>query len=190
MLVKITDATQEPVSLAEIKEHLRVTTDNDDQLLRRYIQAATSYAELQIPGGRAFMTQTWDWKIHEFPGKEFYVPRPPLKSVTSISYFSENSSTSTTVLSSTSYIVHTPTSIAGSVELHPNEGDWPTIAGRMDAVTVRFVAGYTSCPEPIKHAIKLLVNHYYEQRSVAGLTQEIPHGVNQLLGSCGYGDYT
>ena len=193
MLEKVTAATVEPITLSEAKNHLRVLSDDDDQLIRSYIKTATAYCEQQVPGGRAFSQQTWKWKLHEFPSQSFEVPRPPLQSVSHVKYYATNSSTGLTTLSSTAYLVHKATRMPGEIELHPNKGSWPSVADRADAVQVTFVAGSTSVDEQAIHAIKLLVSHYYDQRStvlVGTISKEIEHGLRALLGSMGHGQYS
>lgn len=193
MLEKVSNPTQYPVTLAEIKRHLRVTIDDDDSLITEYIAAATEYCQDQVPGARSFMSQTWDWKIHFFPGDSFEVPRPPLQSLTHIKYYATNSSTGTTTLSSTNYLVHIPTNMPGQIELHPEVGAWPSVADRADAVQVRLVSGWTIAPNQVKQAVKLLVGHWYSNREdvlVGTISAPIPHGVTALLGSIGYGSYT
>ena len=170
-----------------------MTIDDDDSLITDYIAAATEYCQDQVPGARSFMSQTWDWKIHFFPGDSFEVPRPPLQSVTHIKYFATNSSTGTTTLSSTNYLVHIPTDMPGQIELHPEVGAWPSVADRADAVQVRLISGWTIAPNQVKQAVKLLVGHWYSNREdvlVGTISAPIPHGVTALLGSIGYGSYT
>ena len=170
-----------------------MTVDDDDSLLTEYIAAATEYCEDQVPGSRSFMSQTWDWKLHLFPGLSFEIPRPPLQSLTHIKYFATNSSTGLTTLSSTNYLVHMPENMPGMIELHPEVGAWPTAADRADAVQVRFVSGWTSAPNQVKQAIKLLVGHWYGTREdvlIGTIQTTPPHSVTALLGSIGYGSYT
>ena len=194
MLEKVTAATVEPITLSEAKNHLRVLSDDDDQLIRSYIKAATEYCEQQVPGGRAFSQQTWKWKLHNFPAASFELPRPPLQSVSHVKYYATSSSTGLTTLSSTAYLVHKATRLPGQIELHPNKGSWPTVADRADAVQVTFVAGSSgSVDEQAKHAIKLLVSHYYDDRNavlVGTVSKEIEHGLRALLGSMGHGEYS
>ena len=171
-----------------------MTVESDDSLIRDYIRSATDYCEGQVTGSRAIVTQTWDWKLHFWPGGLFDIPKPPLQSVTHVKYYAEDSSTGLTTLSSTYYIVHVPTDITGSIELHPQRGDWPTIANRADALQVRFVAGYgtTSIPEQFKQAVKLTVGHYYNNREAVGNVpdKDLKMGVRNLLDSISYGDYS
>ena len=179
-----------PISLAEIKNHVRVTSDDDDALLRSYTSAAVAYCEKQT-GGRSIMLQTWDWKLHLWPGVSFEIPRPPLQSVTSVKYYATDTSTAATTIGSSEYLVHTPTEVPGILERHPKTSSWPSIANRADAVTVRFVSGSTDTPEELRHAIKLLVGHFYDNRNAAAaLNADLAQGVAALLRSVESGNYT
>ena len=55
--VLVTAPTEEPVSLAEAKLHLRVDYTNDDVLIGALITAARQHAENDTR--RALVTQTW-----------------------------------------------------------------------------------------------------------------------------------
>ena len=156
----VTGPTIEPVSPDEIKSHLNISTDADDELLRSYIKTARKHAENLT--NRALITQTWDLFLDYFPSV-IYVPFPPLQSVSSISYLDTNGDSQT--LSASVYTVDTD-SEPGRVYLSYQQ-NWPSLRGDRNGVTVRFVAGHTSAanvPEPIKHAIKMIVGHMYENR--------------------------
>src|SRR5690606_32636730 len=78
--------TSLPVTLEDAKVHLRVDHDDEDGLITQYLAAATEWAEdFQ---GRAFVTRTYQLTMSRFPKtRPIYLPRPPLQSVTSISYY-------------------------------------------------------------------------------------------------------
>ena len=66
---------------------------------------------------------------------------------------------------------------------------------RKDAVQIRFIAGWgsTEVPERVKQALKLIVNHWYCNRSgtvVGTISKELEHTITPLLGSLGYGQYS
>ena len=84
-LVLVTPPAVEPVSLDELKAHLRINADQNDEdaLLQHYLTTARKYAENYT--WRAFITQTWRVSFDCFPCK-IEVPRPPLQEVTSIQY--------------------------------------------------------------------------------------------------------
>jgi uncharacterized phiE125 gp8 family phage protein len=49
--------TVEPISLTEAKQHARITQDNDDAMIQRFIVTAREQAEDYM--NRGIMTQTW-----------------------------------------------------------------------------------------------------------------------------------
>ena len=57
----VTAPAAEPVTLAEIKEHLRVDSDLEDALISALITAARQWAETYQ--GRAYITQTWNFLV-------------------------------------------------------------------------------------------------------------------------------
>lgn len=132
----------EPISLASAKAWLRVDSTTEDALIGSLIVAARAVVE-QITN-RALVTQTWDWRLADFPSDEdeLRVPKPPLASVSSITYIDDAGTTQT--WSTDDYDVSTPAGDAcqmGRVKLAYGE-TWPDTRSDLDAITVRFVAGY------------------------------------------------
>lgn len=198
-LAIVTEPTEEPVSLAEAKAHLRVTFSDDDALISNLITAARIRCETAID--RKFITQTWDFKLETFPipylDSQLWVrvpgvivlPFAPIASVTSISYVDANGDTQT-LTSGVNYLAKTGT--PGAVHPYPVTSIWPYVRQQLDAVTIRFVAGYGAAadvPATIKAAILLMVNHLYTNRlSVTPETMtELPMGVIYLLGAAAWG---
>ncbi|NDA93971.1 MAG: hypothetical protein EBX90_11955, partial [Betaproteobacteria bacterium] len=56
----------EPLSLEEVKEHLRIDSSAEDALLQMYIEAARKVCEHNT--ARALITQTWETTFDRFPG--------------------------------------------------------------------------------------------------------------------------
>lgn len=193
MVLKIYAApTLEPVTIAEVKEHLRLdtTTDVEDSYLAALITAARVHVESVT--NRALVTQTWDEYWDEWPASELLLSRAPLVSVTSLSY--TDSAAATSVVSATLYDVDTD-STPGRITLGYGDS-WPSVVLHpKNPIAVRYVAGYgstavvavASIPRPIKQALLLLVGHWYESReavgeSLAGAERKVlPFGVDALL---------
>ena len=181
-LVQTTAPIGEPVSLEDAKSHLRIDhTDEDDQI-EAWIVAARERA--QDVTHRQFMTATWEESYDAFPGI-FYVPLPPLQSVTSIIYTDTDGNSQT--LASSKYTVDTA-SEPGRVS--PAFGEvWPQTRDVMNAVVLKFKAGYgaaSSVPEKFRQAIKMSVTHWYLNREsviVGASVAELPEAVAALLGS-------
>ena len=172
------------VTLAEAKLHLRVEHDAEDTLIERIVAAAAERAEeIQL---RAFVTQTFRLGLSRFPsGRIIRLPRPPLQSVTSITYTDANGAEQT--LPASDYRVDTA-AVPGRVILNRSAA-WPSIADEPDAVKVTYVAGYgatgPSVPEEQRAAVLLFVGHLYESREAitvgTGPTFKLAFGPEYLL---------
>lgn len=181
----------EPVTLGEAKAHCRVDHDDDDDLIDSLIVAARSHLDGQ--GGildRALVYQTYDLFLDRFePCIE--IPLPPLVEIVEIEYSDETGALQT--LSSSAWQV-----IAGGLfhsKLLPAvDTSWPSVQDRPHAVRIRFTCGYvdgdaspvdlTAIPEPIRHAILMMVAHWYENREaiVVGANAEtLPMAAGTLL---------
>ena len=75
-LTLITAPAIEPVTVAEVKEHLRIDEDDEDALLTTFIEVAREYCEGYQ--NKAYITQTWDLWLDDFPDSPFKIPLPPL----------------------------------------------------------------------------------------------------------------
>ena len=158
----VTAAVEEPVTLAEAKNHLRVTITEDDSWLDSLAVAARRRAESFC--GRQFITQTFDYWLDRFPAAgQIELPRPPLQSITSIQYQDTNDATQT--FAASKYQALTYDAAPGVIDLDWGES-WPVTYDKADAVVIRFVAGYglaQSVPEEIKAAIKLFIEYEYDR---------------------------
>lgn len=158
------DATTEPLSVNEVKDHLRIETDDDDNVIASLINEARDYVERIT--GRALITQTWTMNIDSLP-ECIYVPHAPLQSVTSIQYQDENNATQT--LSSALYTVDTKAE-PGRIFQAYNQS-YPSTYSDLNAVTITYVAGYgsaaTDVPETYKRAIKLYCEKMFDMPGAA-----------------------
>lgn len=163
ILTRYSGPAKEPVDLDEAKDHLRVSTSDDNSKITGYITAARKFVEDQL--GRALITQTWDFWEDEFPYgyRALKLPRAPLQSVTSITYIDSDGTEQT--VSDSIYTVDAD-SDPGRVYLAYNQ-TWPTPRYQEKAIKIRYVAGYGDDPDdipgPIIEAIKLQIQILYEQ---------------------------
>lgn len=164
-LARTVPPSELPVSVAEAKEHLRVTHSTDDDMIERHIEAATDLVEREC--GRVLVSQTWAMKLDGFPracgvrGRYIELPKVPGRSVTSIAYVDLNGTAQT--LATDQYTVH-----ADDWQPFVSEAygvSWPSTRLQPDAVTVTFVAGYASAaavPSALKQAVLLHVQASYD----------------------------
>ena len=158
----ITPASTYPVTLAEAKLHCRVDLADDDTLITALITAATEMAEQKT--GRAIMTQTLELTLDAFPDA-FELTRVPAQSITSVKYYDTTGTQQT--LSNTLYALDAADDF-GFAHISPvYAGVWPDTRDQINAVAVRYVAGYAdaaSVPQSIKNWILLMVSTMYANR--------------------------
>jgi hypothetical protein len=194
--------TAEPVTLAEVKAQLHLTSDNTDDDVDLLLMMAEARNFVETFLRRQLMTATYTLTMDRFPyltvldplnqanpkfdNANYYygspdrfaiwIPRPPLQSVSSIVYLDTTSSSQT--LDPTTYNVDA-TGEPGRIA--PVYGQfWPGTVIQPNAVTVTYVAGYTSAslvPGIIKRAIKILVQQIYN----GVVTAEMPESVKLFL---------
>lgn len=179
-LTTVTPPAAEPVSTADAKSHLRVDISDDDTLIDAMVEECREQAEDFL--GRALVTQTLSLQLDGFP-QVIQVPRPPLQSVSSITYIDSDGATQT--LDSSKYRVDTKSEPG---RITPAFGEvWPSTRFVTGAVTVQFVAGYGAAadvPKRFKRAILLAVGHLYENRedTIIGTSAiELPQNSRWLL---------
>lgn len=178
----ITPPASKPVTLAEAKAHLRVDTADDDTYINSLIDVAT-----QIVDGReervaiTLMSQTWELSLDAFPTTEIQLPRHPVISITSVMYDAEDGFEQE--YDSANYTFDPD----GWLFLNTGQS-WPTPIDAFNSVRIRYVAGHADAaeiPAPIRHAILLLIGHYYQSREEVTYATirpwELPVGVQYLL---------
>lgn len=177
LVLSVAPAT-EPITTAEAKAQARVDISDDDTYIDTLITAARVQAETYTQ--RAFIDQTWVYKIDEWPSGVVQLPRAPLSSVTSIAYLDADGNSQT--LSSSVYTVDT-SSEPGRIYLADGQ-TWPTVQSVRHPITITYVAGYgsaaSSVPAPIKAAIKVMVATWYENREsaiIGTITANIGSGI-------------
>lgn len=188
--LRVTTApASEPVTLAEAKGHCRVEssfTDDDDEI-SAMIKTARGLVEKNTE--RALMPQTLTLWLDSFP-QEIELRKCPVASGTvAITYVDSNGDTQT--LPTNEY----------SVDWHGEPGRitpaygyfWPVTRLQVNAVSVVYSAGYATAdlvPSEAKHAIKLLVGHWYKNREAVGeVGAEIELAYCSLVDSIRWGGY-
>jgi len=162
MLVNVVTPPEcEPISLAELKEHLRVLHDTEDEYLGTLIAAARIH--LEDTSGTAIASRTLDGFLSGFPRGSIVLPHPPLQSVVSIKY----RDTDGVIQTLAPERCHVET-VQRPGRIHLLSGNWPSTQVHPHAVEVRFVAGFDAIPDDFKHAMKLLCGHWYFNRDLAG----------------------
>lgn len=169
-----TAPAEEPIDLADAKAHIRVDHTDEDTVIGNLITLARRMVEHDAM--RQLVTATWKLYRDKFPTRHFQdservieITKPPLQSVASVEYYDADGTLQT--FASSKYHVDAVSS-PGRIVLK-NGQTWPVVeTGRPNAVVITFDAGYgdaADVPEEAKHAIRLLVGHWYENREAAAI---------------------
>jgi uncharacterized phiE125 gp8 family phage protein len=178
----VTPPALEPVELWEAKDHLRLDTDDHDDLVAGLIVAARRHVEAFLH--RALLTQTRELGLDCFPAGEIRLPYPPLQSVTGIVYVDEAGAEQT--LATSGFQVDAR-SEPGRV-LPAYGKSWPSTRAVPNAVRITYVAGYGATPESLPaevlEAVKVIVHTLYENPTsyaTGTIATKLPFTVDALL---------
>lgn len=150
----------EPVSVAEVKAHLRVDHSNDDTELGYLIESAR--LELERMTGRAFVTQTRTLRLSRFPVNDrIYLPGDPVASITHVKFINDGGTQETWTASEYSLRQGAPSWLQLGWEY-----SWPTHRSTRDEVEIEYVCGVAvdSVDKRVEHAIKLRVQMDYAEQ--------------------------
>ena len=174
------EPTKEPVTLDEAKAHLGIiNSTDDDAYISALIETARQYAENFT--NRLFVTQDWSLYLDDFSDEMEL--RSPVQSIIGIDYYDSNNALQS--LASSVYLLDSNSTPARVVRATGQS--WPYTYTRPDAVRIKFRAGYgdpPSVPQAIKHAILIMVGHFYESREpvvIGTVVSSVPWSAEALL---------
>jgi uncharacterized phiE125 gp8 family phage protein len=163
-IVKITDATVEPITLAEAKLWLRVDQTDEDALIGALITSVRKAAEHEMQ--RTLIATTWELVVDAFPAA-LRLEMPKILSVASVKYIDTAGVEQT--LSPADYLVDMDSEPGYVVPAYLKA--WPSTRAQINAVRVRYTAGYgpaaTDVPQSIVNWLRLHLEHYYRNRGAA-----------------------
>lgn len=171
-----------PVSLADVKKHLRVDWTDEDEIIQSYIDAAVQLLDGPTGRlGRGIVTQTWQ-HVCQRPERDrrVWLTAQP-NEIVSIRLRGADEAQQSALLAD--FRVH---SDGYQFAVEPVTGkEWPSLACRWDAIEITFTTGFASdkVPQPIRQAILLLVGHWYKEREAVtnAPLREMPFAVEALL---------
>jgi uncharacterized phiE125 gp8 family phage protein len=183
-----------PVTVSEAKEHLRIVDfTGDDTYIGELIDAATRWCEDYCE--RTFQNCAYTVAFDDFYSLRIELPRPPVRlnssaasATVTISYVDTGGTTQTLTWAQSGTQDfrldkdHTP-GLVYPLYLET----WPSARLDDKAVQITYLAGYgtvASVPQNAKHAIKLLVGHWYTHREpvvIGTNASDVPLSVPALL---------
>jgi uncharacterized phiE125 gp8 family phage protein len=162
----VTPPASEPLTLAEVKEFLRVDHSDDDATLAIFIAAARQLCESYTR--LALMPTTFEEYFDDFPQytgtykDEIHLSRSPVQSITYVKYIDGNETTITANAAD-----YKTDLISRPARISPDNG-WFGTYETINAVFIRYVAGFAdaaSVPAPLKHGMLLIIGDMYENRT-------------------------
>ena len=161
----ITSQTNElPLTLTEVKNHLRIDFTNEDDYLTHLIKVASTFFE-DITG-RSLITKTYKTYIDKFPQYNvgIKIRKSKLQSIVSIQYKLNNVLTTYT---SQNYYFNESTRFSEILLITNNQ--YPNLIDEIkNCVAITFTAGYgatnANIPSDVKQALLMFIANYYMNR--------------------------
>jgi uncharacterized phiE125 gp8 family phage protein len=184
--VIVTEPAIEPVTLEEMREHLRIDDEAEHNFLLDSISEARE--EIEQATGLALISQTWkltidhwpagkqDWwdgvrqgHINQLYGPDAYsslrLPKYPLLSVSSVTVYDEESNAQSISVADVFDIDLNQR--PGRITLKSGQ-TWPVALRANNAIEIEYVAGYgtaaSDVPGPLRRAIRSLAAHLFTHR--------------------------
>lgn len=181
-ILQIQQPAVEPVSLGDAKEHMRIDTTAEDELISALIVAARSHVEAVT--GVTMIHQTFRQYMSAWPTAPVPLSRFPAVRIEAVtSYDGDGAPHDVTAAASALQPMQRPATVkldATSVSL-PSPGH--------NGVEIDFVAGYgetsVDVPPDLRRAVLMLVSHWYEFRGAIAPHQQavsVPEGFEALIG--------
>lgn len=181
-LVMTSPPAAEPVTIADVKAHLRIDGSDEDILLASLL--LTSRLHIETALSLALITQSWTFRLDRWPGERcLELPLAPLRAVAEVRV--RDAAGTATVVPAESYLVDLASRPARLVwnNVAPPEPQTPASGIEIDLLA-GFGGGADSVPAPLKHAILLLAAHWYEHRDpneIGSTGARIPDAVSSLI---------
>jgi len=175
-----TPPTAEPLTLAEVKAHLRLDDGEEDALLSSLIATAREHLERET--GLCLMAQSWRLYLDDWPADGIIrIGKSPVQVIQAVTVFDADGDA-----------VHV------SLEDHLLDGAgrparlWlrhPPVPGQpLNGIEIDFSAGYgeagTDVPDTLKRAMLIHIGHMFAFRGVVSPDQQpagIPDGYERLI---------
>jgi uncharacterized phiE125 gp8 family phage protein len=167
--IQVEGPAVEPVSLLDMKAHLRVDDDAEDELVTGLVKAARLMVEAAC--GRVLVSQKWRLMLHHWPARALALPLSPLIAIDKVEVFDAAGIGATMP--------------ADAIEVDSFE-DPPHVAfisppapGRArHGIAIDFRAGFgptpEDVPEPLRLALKIIAARWFENRGDVVGEQSLP----------------
>lgn len=181
-LVLVSGPAAEPLSLDDVKTHLRVDGTSEDALLQSLI--LTSRLHIEAALGLALVTQGWRLVLDCWPADGIVkLPVAPVQAIDEVRVATAEGTLS--IVDAADYMLDTS---GRPARLIAKAGVWPRPGRKFAGIEIDLTAGFgpaaSDVPEPVRQALLLLVAHWYEHRDpieIGTPATAVPHAVSRLL---------
>ena len=172
----VTPPASEPLTLLDVKEHLRVWFDDDDDYISDLIKAVVSHLDgYSGTLNRCLVSQTWQTSHRQFCRKMETLFTDTTAVI--VKYYDANGDLQT--VDDTNYTVYPDYIKFKSAFAVPALN-----SDRDDAVHLLSTHGYSAVPESLLLAMKMLIAHWYRNREPVtfnAVANKVPHTINSLF---------
>lgn len=186
-LVPLIGPQIEPISVTDLKAHLRIDSAAEDAVLASLITTARLQIEASL--ALALITQSWSWTFDRWPRRaSVELPISPVQQINAVSVVQSGG----------------PVAILPSAYILDGHGigarliareNWPQPSAVALGIEIQLVAGFgptpADVPAAIRQALLVLATHWYSRRDVDGgcggategtaTSGPLPLSVNDLL---------
>jgi uncharacterized phiE125 gp8 family phage protein len=177
-----TPPSAEPLTLAEVKAHLRLDGNEEDALLTSLIRTAREHLERET--GLCLMSQGWRLYLDHWP-KDGVIPisKSPVQAIQTVIVYAADGSAAEVSLED--HLLDRAGRPARLWLKNP-----PTPGQAVNGIEIDFAAGYgeagTDVPDTLKRAMSIHIGHMFAFRGVVSPENQpagIPDGYERLIGS-------
>lgn len=191
----VTPWTKLPLSLADAKQAIGVSSDDWDDTVESYVRAGTDI--LIERTHRAYSLTTLDYFLNRFPlGMCIEIPYPPLASITSFDFY-DGDDNQQSLVDGTDYQLVTPDGVPA--QLWPAPGtNWPDVnSQRIQAIQIRYDAGSDDedqIPDAARLFLSAICRFYFDNpdgfdSKPLEWTKLATYGMDSLVRSLSVGTY-
>lgn len=165
----------EPVSISEVKEHLRVTDTGDDTLITNLIITAREHCENWL--GRKLMQQTVSQWLDIWPELHIDLAVGPASTLNAVYTYSDDGTQTSHTL--TDFYLQPGL----AARLFRNAISWPKPGRVADGIEISFEVGFgvaSDVPPAIRHGLLVMVAHLYVNRGDSPAKSAAISGAEQL----------
>lgn len=179
-LFRTAEPVTEPVTLADVKAHLRFDGDREDTLLATLIRAAR--ADVEQATGCALMEQDWRLVLDAWPNTNVVALRlHPVQAITAVTVFDRDG---TALLLDPASVLLDPSSRPARLLIDPPPFSRKAINGIEVDLRAGFGTAGAEVPDLLKRAVILLAAHWFEFRADLGpelRAASVPRGFERLI---------